>query len=68
MIVGTGEQSTGMIRGEENRFVHEAVKTEKRKQKSFHPANPPQPTIYICHKCGRGCHARVGLISHSWTC
>ena len=58
----------GMKRGEENRSVHEAVKREKRKQKSSHPAHPPQPTIYICHKCGRDCHARVGLISHSRKC
>ena len=58
----------GMKRGEENRSVHEAVKMEKRKQKSSHPAHPPQSTIYICHKCGRDCHARVGLISHSRKC
>ena len=58
----------GMKRGEENRSVHEAVKREKRKQKSSHPAHAPQPTIYICHKCGRDCHARVGLISHSRKC
>ena len=58
----------GMKRGEENRSVHEAVKREKRKQKSSHPAHPPQPTIYICHKCGRDCHARLGLISHSRKC
>ena len=58
----------GMKRGEENRSVHEAVKREKRKQKSSHPAHTPQPTIYICHKCGRDCHARVGLISHSRKC
>ena len=55
----------GMRRGEENRSVYEAVKREKRKQKSSHPAHPPHPTIYICHKCGRDCHARVGLIRHS---
>ena len=60
--------NTGMKRGEENRSVHEAVKREKRKQKSSHPAHPPQPTIYICHKCSRDCHARVGLISHSRKC
>ena len=59
---------TGMRRGEENRSVHEAVKREKRKQKYSHPAHPPQPTIYICHKWDRGCHARVGLISHSRKC
>ena len=51
-----------MRRGEENISAHEAVKKEKRKQKSSHPAYTPQPTIYICHKCGRDCHARVGLI------
>ena len=50
----------GMRRGEENRYVHEAVKWEKRKQKSSHPAHPPQPTIYICHKYDRDCHARLG--------
>ena len=33
----------GMRRGEENRSVHEAVKREKRKQKSSHPAHPPPP-------------------------
>ena len=58
----------GMRRGEENRSVHEAVKGEKRKQKYSHPAHPPQPTIYICHKWDRDCHARVGLISHSRKC
>ena len=46
-----------MRRGEENRYAHEAVKREKRKQKSSHPAHSPQPTIYICHKCGRDWHA-----------
>ena len=55
----------GMKRGNVNRSVHEAVKREKRKQKYSHPSHPPQPAIYICHKCGRDCHARVGLISHS---
>ena len=43
---------TGMRRGEENRSVHEGGKWEKRKQKSSNPAYPPQPTTYICHKCG----------------
>ena len=32
---------TGMERAEENRSVHEAVKREKSKQKSPHPAYPP---------------------------
>ena len=70
MIVGTGEQSVqaGMRRGEDNRSVHEAVKREKRKQKYSHPAHPPQPTIYICHKCGRDCIARMGLINRSRKC
>ena len=54
--------NAGMRRGEENRYVNEAVKREKRKQKSSHPAHPTQPMIYICHKCGRDCQARVGLI------
>ena len=58
----------GMRRGEEERSEHEAVKREKRKRKSSHSAYPPQPTIYICHKCGRDCHARVGLINHSRKC
>ena len=58
----------GMRRGEEKRSEHEAVKREKRKRKSSHSAYPPQPTIYICHKCGRDSHARVGLISHSRKC
>ena len=58
----------GMRRGEEKRSEREAVKREKRKRKSSHPAHPPRPTIYICHKCGRDCHARVGLISHSRKC
>ena len=51
-----------MRRGDEKISVHEAVKRENRKQKSSHPAHPPQPTVYICHKYGRDCHARVGLI------
>ena len=55
----------GMRRGEETRSENEAVKRGKKKQTSSHPAQPPQPTIYICHNCGRECHARVGLISHS---
>ena len=48
--------------------VPEAVESEKRKQRSSHPAHTPHPTIYICHKCGRDCDARVGLISHSRKC
>ena len=32
---------TGMERAEENRYVHEAVKREKSKQQSSHPAHPP---------------------------
>ena len=58
----------GMRRGEENRFEQEAVKREKRKQNYSYHAHPTQPTIYICHKCGRDCRARVGLISHSRKC
>ena len=57
----------GMRRGEDNRSAHEAVKRERRKQKYPHSAHT-QPTVYICHKCGRDCHARVGLISHSRKC
>ena len=34
---------TGMRRREKNISVHEAVKSDKRKQKSSHPAHPPQP-------------------------
>ena len=56
--------NAGMGRGDENISAHEAVQKEKRKQKSSHPAYPPQPTIYICHKWDIDCHARVGLISH----
>ena len=33
-----------MKRGEENRSVHEAVKREKRKQKSSHPAHH----LFLC--------------------
>ena len=58
----------GMRRGEDNMSAHEAVQKEKSKQNSSHPAYPPQPTIYICHKCVRDCHARMGLISHSRKC
>ena len=58
----------GMRRGEETRYENEAVKRGKRKKKSSHLAHPPQPIIYICHRCGRECHARVGLISHSKKC
>ena len=34
----------GMRRGEEKISAHEAVKREKRKQKSSNPAHPPQST------------------------
>ena len=59
---------TGMRRGEDNRSAHEAENMEKRELKSSNPVHPPQPTTYICHKCDRDCHARVGLKSNFRKC
>ena len=39
---------------------------EKNKDKQKQDPNPT--TLYICNNCGKDCHARIGLLSHSSRC
>ena len=40
---------------------------EKRRQRKSRKGEL-QPSNFICHGCGKDCHARIGLASHSRLC
>ena len=50
--------------GEEKILTTASVKRAKRKART--PA--ATPTAHTCSKCGRDCHSRIGLTSHSRRC
>ena len=55
---------SGVRRGEEKRNKQLVEIRARRKQRQ----NPNHSTPYICCNCGRDCHARIGLLSHSRHC
>ena len=55
---------SGVRRGEEKRNKQLEEIRARRKQRQ----TPNQATPYICSNCGRDCHARIGLLSHSRRC
>lgn len=52
-------------KGEDARNVALTEKRERRKNKQ---QQPQQPSNFVCSKCYRDCHSRVGLYSHSRRC
>ena len=54
----------GVRKGEEKRNKQMEEKRTRRKQRR--DSNPATP--YICNNCGKDCHARIGLLSHSSRC
>ena len=57
----------GVRRGEEKRNLQLENKREQRKQRQQSQTSD-QPSDFICHTCGKDCHARIGLLSHSRRC
>ena len=41
---------------------------DQRQQRSEPTALPSQDVVFICSKCDRNCHSRIGLFSHSRRC
>lgn len=59
--------SDGIQRGEAKRLQQLKDKRSHRKEgKPSHDFNPP--SSFVCLNCGRDCHARIGLLSHSRCC
>lgn len=59
--------SDGIQRGEAKRLQQLKDKRSRRKErKPSHDSNPP--SSFVCLNCGRDCHARIGLLSHSRCC
>ena len=54
----------GVRKAEEKRNKQMEEKRTRRKQRQ----DPNPATPYICNNCGRDCHARIGLLSHSSRC
>ena len=53
------------------KFAEEALTTaalDKRSRRKERGKYPQQPTPFSCTRCGRDCHSRVGLHSHSRKC
>ena len=57
----------GVRRGEEKRNLQLENKREQRKQRQQSQTSD-QPSDFICLTCGKDCHARIGLLSHSRRC
>ena len=55
----------GIERADEKRHQHAAEKRMRRKQKA---ALPPMSSCFVCFGCGKDCHSRIGLHSHSGRC
>ena len=55
----------GVKKSEEAR---NAALAEKRTTRKTAVDQPQQPTNHICSRCGRDCHSRIGLFSHSSRC
>ena len=54
----------GSRQAEERKMSQQRKKKEERKQK---PSSAPED-IHTCTRCGRACHSRIGLYSHSRRC
>ena len=63
----TWRQAThrGIERADEKRHQHAAGKRMRRKQNA---ALPPMSSCFVCSGCGKDCHSRIGLQSHSGSC
>ena len=59
---------TGTKRREDRRRTQLAERRDHRKQTSDNAAFSSLHTVYVCHRCGRDCHDRVGFRSHIWRC
>ena len=55
----------GIERADEKRHQHAAEKRMRRKPKA---ALPPLSSCFVCFGCGKDCHSRIGLHSHSGRC
>ena len=55
--------SSGVKRGEEKRILQLKERRERRKN-----AADTLLSQFVCVRCGRDCHARIGLLSHSRSC
>jgi hypothetical protein len=57
----------GVRAGEELRMQRLADKRQLRKERQQLQATNP-PSNFVCASCGRDCHAKIGLLSHSRRC
>ena len=57
----------GVRRGEERRRKQFKERRARRKERQQNQALNPQSN-YVCGNCGRDCHARIGLLSHTHRC
>jgi len=55
----------GIEAAEESRSGHA---TQKRSMRKARAAIPPTASPFVCVLCNKGCHARIGLLSHSRRC
>ena len=59
---------TGMEREENRREVQQAERRGHRKERSVNVVFSSHPTVCVCRRWGRDCHARLGLLSHASGC
>ena len=57
----------GVKTGEEKRKKRFEERRARRKERQQNQAQYPQSN-YVCVNCGRDCHARIGLLSHTRRC
>lgn len=53
---------------QEGENARNAALTEKRERRKNKQQRPQQPSNFVCSKCNRDCHSRIGLYSHSRRC
>ena len=56
----------GSRQDEERKLSQQRKKKDERKQKSS--SAPEKSPAFSCTRCGRACHSRIGLYSHSKRC
>ncbi|XP_038062349.1 uncharacterized protein LOC119732818 [Patiria miniata] len=60
--------AAGIHRAEERRTSLLQEKRQRRKLRVAAPSPESVPSPFVCANCGRDCHARIGLLSHSRRC
>ena len=69
VIVEIGDKLSNLaLKGRRQKRGTTGWEGDHQKHESANAAFSSQPTMYVCRRCGRDCHARVGLLRHARRC